>query len=350
MSRTGVEEKPAWRSVPLAVRRRVADALGAPVARAARVWGGYGPSPTYRLRLGDGRRAFLKATWPGSNEFQRKAHERELRAYREIGGMISPWAPEFLGELDEGEWRVMLLEDLGPKSAPPWTPSLVRRVAHGLAEFHASTLGSDLPEWLRGTWRHLVTRTMWREPAPQSSFDSLAGAAGERAGEARLWLREFSPALTGSAKRLLTLEDSLSLIHIDVRSDNLRVVNGALRLFDWPHAGVGAPEFDAAAWAQTVEIEGGPDAETVMRMYGERIAVREDVLTSAVASISGYFANMSWQPAIPGLPRVRDFQRAQLRVTLRWAARRLGLPEPEWVDGVRGVSLRGAEAKPDSLP
>ncbi|MDA1279916.1 MAG: hypothetical protein O3B95_07730, partial [Chloroflexi bacterium] len=71
MSRKGVEPKPEWRSVPAAVREQVTKTLVSPVARAMRIWGGYGLSPTYRLRLNNGKKAFLKATFPGSNEYQR---------------------------------------------------------------------------------------------------------------------------------------------------------------------------------------------------------------------------------------------------------------------------------------
>jgi hypothetical protein len=306
------------------------------VSRAARVWGGYGPSPTYRLRLDDGRLAFLKAAWPGSNEFQRRAHQQELRVYRELSGLITPWAPGFLGDFDQGEWRIMLLEDLGPKSAPPWTPGLVRAVARGLAAFHLSTLDTDLPLWLPRLEQHrVVTAQLWSGASATEQFEALAGLAGAKAAEARRWLHDCIPALSESAAGMLGASEALCFMHLDVRSDNLRVVSGQLRLFDWPHVGVGVPEFDAAAWAQTVEVEGGPGVETVMGWYGDHIDVRKDVLTSAVASISGYFANHSWQPEIPGLPRVRDFQRVQLQMTLRWAAERLGLPRPEWVDWIR---------------
>ena len=63
MSRTGVEAKIPWRQVPKAVRQQVEAALGARVVRAARIWGGYSPAPTFRLALADGRRAFFKATY-----------------------------------------------------------------------------------------------------------------------------------------------------------------------------------------------------------------------------------------------------------------------------------------------
>ncbi|HET6317800.1 MAG TPA: hypothetical protein VFG86_15195, partial [Chloroflexota bacterium] len=60
-------------------------------------------------------------------------------------------------------------------------------------------------------------------------------------------------------------------------------------------------------------------------------AQREDVLDTVVAAVAGYFASRAWRPDIPGLPRLRPFQRQQLRVTLAWAARRLQLPAPFWL-------------------
>ncbi|HLY32527.1 MAG TPA: hypothetical protein VKQ36_15995, partial [Ktedonobacterales bacterium] len=95
MSHTGVEEKPPWRSVPIEVRRRVEELLGAQVARGARVWGGYGPTPTFRLVLADGRHAFLKGTNQASNEFAHRALVQEERVYRELSGLIGAWSPRF---------------------------------------------------------------------------------------------------------------------------------------------------------------------------------------------------------------------------------------------------------------
>src|SRR5438270_3352670 len=109
MSRTGVEPKPAWQTVPEPVRRLAEEVLGAPVDRGARVWGGYTPTPTFRLRLADGRGAFFKAVGPASNAFSRAAHDREERIYRELGDLIARWAPAFLGSFHHEEWKVILL-------------------------------------------------------------------------------------------------------------------------------------------------------------------------------------------------------------------------------------------------
>ncbi len=58
MSRSGVEKKPPWRALPADLRRQVELTLDSPLKRAARIWGGYGPTPTFRLSLANGRRAF----------------------------------------------------------------------------------------------------------------------------------------------------------------------------------------------------------------------------------------------------------------------------------------------------
>jgi hypothetical protein len=54
-----------------------------------------------------------------------------------------------------------------------------------------------------------------------------------------------------------------------------------------------------------------------------------------VAAVAGFFAHHAWREPIPGLPRLRGFQRAQLKVSVAWAARRLDLPSPTWLDAVQ---------------
>ena len=115
MAHTGVEPKPTWRSIPLAVRGAAEAVVGAEVRRAQRVWGGYGPTPTYRLRLTDGRAAFFKAVGPASPDGVRGALAAEERIYRELSNLISPWAPAFRGAVQRDGWHALLLEDSGPE-------------------------------------------------------------------------------------------------------------------------------------------------------------------------------------------------------------------------------------------
>jgi hypothetical protein len=342
MARVGVEAKPTWRQVPAAVRERTESALSARVTRASRAWGGYSPTPTFRLLLADGRRAFFKAASPESTAFARVAHVREERVYEELHDRIGGWSPRRIASFAVDDWRVLLLEDVGPRSTPPWTPGLARRVAQGLGQFHASTAGDRFPDWIPRPDAHpaLGIRPAAWSFAPDD-LAQLAGLANHREREAEAWLDAHLPALREAAATIADPAFARALLHVDVRSDNLRWANGRLYLFDWPHVGVGPPEFDAAAFAQTVPIEGGPSEEQVMAWYAEAWPVDPAALDAAVASIAGYFANHAWAPELPELPRVRTFQRQQLAVTLRWAARRLGLPDPDWVAAVPGVRSAG---------
>jgi hypothetical protein len=327
----GVEVKPAWRTVPRGVRDHVQEALGAAVVRGARVWGGYGPTPTFRLKLADGRGVFFKGTNQTSNEFARGALVREERVYRELAGQIGPWAPRCYGAFRHDDWHVLLLEDAGPQTVPPWTPATMRRIAHAYADFHASALGQELPPWLPRP-ADALPRVAWSRVAEESdSLRAVAALAISHAEEAHAWLRAALPLFARLGDAATTLPGPYALLHGDTRSDNLRFTRGRLYLFDWPSIEVGRPELDVAAFAQSIAVEGGGEPERFVAWYGERLALDPDALDAMVVWLAAFFADLAWRPDIPGLPRLRRFQRQQLGVVLAWAARRLQLPEPAWV-------------------
>jgi len=270
MARAGVEEKPRWRDVPPDVRRVVGETLGARVARALRVWGGYGPTPTFRLRLADGRGVFMKAVGPRDNEFSQDAFEREVRVYHDLRGALGSWAPAFYGHVDVGAWRVLLLEDLGPKSVPPWTPAAARGVSRAYADFHRSAMGMPLPSCAPAPGQYLVAEAHgWERMAEAKRLGSVAALAGIRSGEALSWLRSSAPTLLAAASRVVDAGPPHTLLHGDTRSDNLRWVRGRLILFDWPSVGTGPAEYDLAAFAQSVTVEGGPEPERIVDWYAE---------------------------------------------------------------------------------
>lgn len=337
MSRTGVEKKPPWAAVPLELKSLIAERLGSPVVRGERVYGGYGPGPSFRLLLANGERAFTKSMSPDSSDVQRKVFSQELRVYKELAEHITPWAPSFLGEAKHEQWHALILEDLGPKSAPPWSISKARIAAHGLAELHSSTRDVSFPSWIpRPGELDVFEPQMWSQTVSVETLQKVAGLAADPEA-AMKWLERFVPDLSGVSDRLKEADGHWSLMHLDVRSDNLRIVDGKLRLFDWPFTCIGPPELDIVNFAQTVWAEGFFDGETVLRWYEDVRPLRQDVVTAAVVAISNFFAHRSWQPDMPRLPRIRPWQRQQLKVTLRWAATRLDLPDPEWVDGIVGV-------------
>lgn len=273
------------------------------------------------MRLADGRRAFFKGHGLRATDFIRFALEREERVYRELGELIGPWAPGLLGSLALHGWCALLLEDLGPKSAPPWTAAMARGVMRQYAAFHRWTVGRELPAWVPPL---MMGRGVW-----EAHVGEVAGLAGPRAAEAARWLEAAVPVL----RRASRSADSAvtALIHCDTRSDNLRWRTGKLYLLDWPHVRSGPPEYDLAGFAQSIAVDGGPAPETLVSWYGPHSTA---ALDAAVAELAGFFAAQAGLPPVPGLPRLRGFQRRQLAVTLAWAARRLDLPPPGWVEAL----------------
>ena len=329
------EEKPPWSVVPAEVKEAVAQTLGAPVVRATRIYGGYAPSATFRLMLGDGGRAFVKATFPlPEGSAVRWSLDREEVVYRRLGDAIQPWAPEYIGSIHVAGWHVLLLELVDGPSVLPWTGPKTMRALRSYAAFHASTLGRPLPRWLSRT-QHRDFSAFWRRIASDgSAMDRLASLAGAQTGEAHDWLRAHVGVLSRAERALRRASEPHALLHFDTRSDNVRLQGTSLRIFDWPFASVGPAEFDAAAFVQSVEAEGGPRAETALAWYESALPLRRDVVIGSVAGIAGYFADRAPRPAPPGLPRLRGVQRRQLKASLGWAARLLEVPEPTWLASV----------------
>ena len=216
---------------------------------------------------------------------------------------------------------------------PPWTPAKARRATRSYAEFHKSTLGRALPRGLSRTQHHDFAG-FWGELAKTGEIERVASLAHRGKDEAREWIDVVLPVMRQLEDALAKTKPPFALLHFDTRSDNSRLQGGLLRIFDWPFASVGPAEFDVAAYAQGVTAEGGPEPERVLAWYEEVLSLRADAIDASLAGITGYFADRSWKPEIPGLPRVRSFQRRQLKSSLAWAARRFDLPEPRWLAAV----------------
>jgi hypothetical protein len=330
------EDKPTWSAVPRPVRDEAERLLGARVLRATRRFGGYGPSATFHLGLADGRSAFFKGVYPlpeGSGV--RWALDEEERVYLRLKEHITPWAPDYFGSLRVAGWHAMLIESVTGERIPPWTDSAARRATRSYARFHAGTVDRALPDWLSRE-AHLEFTGFWQAIATDEAKRARLAALCPTAmlqRQAGRWVAAHAAELT-AAEAPLRDAKRFCLLHFDTRSDNIRLDGDLLRMFDWPWAAVGPPEFDFGAFAQSVASEGGPDPELLASWYSEVLPIDAAVLTAAVVGLSGYFADRGSQPHVPELPRLRSVQRRQLKASLPWAASRLGLEPPAWLESV----------------
>ncbi|HYK98067.1 MAG TPA: phosphotransferase [Candidatus Acidoferrales bacterium] len=329
------EPKPAWSQVPISVRREAERRLGSRVSRATRAYGGYAASATFRLVLANGRRAFFKAGYPpppGSAAIF--PVDQEDKRYRSLAPLVGRWMPKQYASFRRDDWYVLLMEDLGPAKIPPWSSRVARLAMRSYARFHRATLNRRLPRFLSRT-QHGRFGAYWRGLEARGELERTASLAGARRGEAREWLDVALPILIDHERELERARPPFALLHFDTRSDNIRLVGQRLVMFDWPFASVGPPEFDVVAFAQGFPAERGPAPERALEWYEEVLPLRPPVVDACLAGISGYFAHRSWQPPLPGLPRLRSVQRRQLKACLRWCARRFELPEPRWLAAVQ---------------
>ena len=316
------------------MRREAERRLGSRVVRATRAYGGYAASATFRLALASGRRAFFKAGYPpppGSAAIF--PIDREDKRYRALAPVAGRWMPKQYGSFKKDAWHVLLMEDLGPATVPPWSPRTARLATRSYARFHRSTLGVSLPRWLSRD-QHGQFGGYWRRLEKLGELDGAATLAGRRAEEAREWIDVALPVLVAHERRLARAPRPFALLHFDTRSDNIRLVGDRMVMFDWPFACVGPAEFDTVAFAQAIGMESRILPDQVIAWYEELLPLRPDVIDASLAGIAGYFAHRAWQPPMPGLPRIRSIQRRQLKSCLAWCARRFGLAEPRWLASV----------------
>ena len=88
------------------------------------------------------------------------------------------------------------------------------------------------------------------------------------------WAREHLTALADVEAHWPEACAGSTLVHGDVRSDNVLLGDDGVVFVDWPHGAVGNPAFDVVAWAPSVVLEGGPDPESLLSEYGPRQAGR----------------------------------------------------------------------------
>ena len=225
---------------------------------------GHTPTPTF---LGPASPmdavAFFKAVGPMSNAFSRAAHDREERRSTGEPGRRdrAPGRLVLWGAFHQDGWKAICSRTSGPNSAPPWNlvaraqgSARVRRIPTRRPSARLCRFGS--PD--RGGMSWGIAST-WKRLLDEEDLPVVADLAGDQARPAALeWLESAAPILARVSRDLVAANPPFAFLHRDARSDNLRWLDGRLRLFDWPHVGVGPAEFDAAAFAQSVTAEDGP--------------------------------------------------------------------------------------------
>lgn len=324
-----LESKPDWSEVPKKLQQEIANKLGARVLKGEKVFGGFGPSATFRLYLEDGRTVFAKGAGKGSTPKNWKAISAEEYVYQKFR-CIRPFSPDFLGSVKTLGWHLILLEDLKDATeVPPWTEKLAKQAVRGIAEFHiqglaekAKKIDSKMDD---KHWKRLKENLEERE-----SFLSLFPSKREKA---ESWFYKVIDRVIAAEEHTFDPNQPWGLIHLDIRSDNLRLREGKLILFDWSYLCSGPLILDITFFMSSVVGEGGPSAEVLFPEYKEHLnhagmKFPKYCIEAAAAYSAGFFAMRAGQKPIPLLPRLRELQRMLLGPALQWMCTTLNLPQP----------------------
>ncbi len=305
-----------WDALPEAVRSAIHELLAGEVVEATSQTGGFSPGVAARVRLADGRRAFVKAVCEDWNPDSPGMLRREA-AVASVLPQAAP-APRFLGRVDVAGFVALAFEDIdGRQPAIPWRPDELRAVLaavdrlaraltpspvaiDSLADAHADTFGG---------------------------FAELRDERAQGRGGATLdpWVDRHLDRLAGMEEEWATAGAGESLIHVDLRADNMLITpDGRVFVVDWPHAAIGAAWVDLVCLLPSVAMQGGPEPEELFA--GQRVTrgAAAGAVTTMVCALAGMFLGNGLRPDPPGIPGLRRFQLAQADVTVRWLQVRTG--------------------------
>jgi len=289
-----------WYDLPAHVRAEVERMLGAPVVHAASQAGGFSPGTADRVVTRTGERAFVKAVSPAQNP--RSAEMARQEAFITAALPAHAPTPALLGTFDDGDWVVLVLEDIdGRHPRTPWVADELDAAVRGLRYLARALTPSPLPGAPAAADHLAHDLGGWRRIAadPPADLDP--------------WAAAHLDDLVRAADRGLASLTGDTLTHCDVRADNMLLrADGSVVFVDWPWACAGPDWLDTALLAINVIVHGG-DGDAILPPAGA------DVVTG----FTGYFLDAARQPPPPGLPTVRAFQRAQGDALLPWMRRRL---------------------------
>ncbi len=291
--------------------------LGDTVVAASSQSGGFSPGTADRVRTAGGGRAFVKAVSAARNEQSVVMHRREGRVTAAMPG----WAPvpELLGRVDDGDWVALVLRDVeGRHPRTPWRSAELRKILAVLDAFAARATPAALPDSRTAQEMFAEDFGGWRRIAadPPPGLDP--------------WVAGHLDELRASADRALAVLDGDTLVHTDLRADNILCgADGTVTLIDWPSACRGPSWLDSLLLLINVALHGGHDMHTLLLGRADAHSAPVEDLLSVLAAMTGFFADAARCPPPPGLPTLRAFQWKQAEAGLAWLraeAELTGLP------------------------
>ncbi|MGI8434621.1 MAG: phosphotransferase family protein [Nocardioidaceae bacterium] len=306
--------RPAWASLPLAVRHLIETSAGAPVSAAESTGTGFTPGFASRLALADGRSIFVKAAsstydalhgWALSDAYREEVRKRRLLPH-DIGAPTLLWHLDV--DVDEERWVIAAFEHIG--AAPPrrpWRSDQLRSVVNKLEAIAPALTPVPTGLSLESADELLM-----------SGFEDRMGQLRSRSHNHR-WLdaveqlcRDHSALLAGS-----------SVVHMDLRDDNVLIsATGEVWFVDWNWPVAGAPWIDLVCLLLSAGGD-GHDVEAVLAQHPLTDDVDPVAVDALLAVLWSFWADGMLRPVVASSPHLRAHQAWYADVTRNWLDQRL---------------------------
>jgi aminoglycoside phosphotransferase len=305
-----------WEQVPPGIRGLIERRLGAPVERSESQRRGFSPALASRLTLRNGNRVFVKAISPDA-ESGAPGGQELYRQEARVAALLpddAP-APRLLDSWDQGDWVVLAFEDIdGQHPALPWDRGELGSVLDGLSVLSSGLTPSPVPA------------PPAEVPGGQDWWSQLARdrARLDRIGGLDPWIRANLDVLAATSTSSASSFSGSTLLHSDIRADNILFAGERVVFVDWPHARVGAAWVDLAFFLPSVAMQGGPDPDLLFWPHPSAIGADPDSVRAFLAGLAGFFIHGATEDPPPGLPTLRRFQMAQGIEAVKWLRRMMG--------------------------
>lgn len=308
-----------WTDIPQSIRDRIEGQLGAKVFNTETQSGGFSPGVAVRLYTEDNQCVFLKAIGTELNPSSVNFHRREIKINAQLPE--NSFAPRLLWSHDDADdtgWVVLLFENIdGSNPQTPWQESELERVMQAMSELSEVLTPSPIPaDSISMAGDYFAKRIYgWQkiQAGDPKYFEQLDD-----------WSKRHFDKLCELEKKAPEAVEGNTLVHFDVRADNIVMNNDAVWFVDFPHACVGSKWLDVILFAPSVAMQGGLLPEDLMRLHPPCQQADPDAITAAVVSMAGMLTFNGLLPPPPGLPTLREFQAAQGKVACEWIAQRTG--------------------------
>jgi hypothetical protein len=277
-----------------------------------------GPDPAGRFQPGPGRagacangaRYFVKAVSAQANPDTPGLHRQEARVLAALDPLITSRRlpiPRLHGTVDRPPWIALILQDIaGRQPQLPWQTAELQQVVAALDQLAGALTPAPVPAPAVGE-RLGAEFTGWRTLAASPGRDHLDPRS-------RVHLDQLADLEATWADHAA----GDTLLHADIRADNLLLTGQGAMVVDWPWACRGAAFTDLVLFEPSVALQGGPPPAELIASSRSGSAAGPHAVMALVCALAGYLTETSLRRPPPGLPTIRAFQAAHATIARHW--------------------------------